>query len=87
MPVISGIMKIMDIANREWWIRVGDAEEGPVDEETFQSRLRAGDVSLKAMVKSNLMKDWEPLLTCVSNDETFRRPSSVPTSPDESPDA
>jgi hypothetical protein len=76
-------MKSMDVSNRQWWIRIGDAEEGPVDEETFQVRLRAGEVSLKAMVKSNYMENWEPLLKYISTDETFRRPSTMPkTDPD-----
>jgi hypothetical protein len=68
----------MDIANRKWWIRVNNAEQGPIDEDDFQQRLRAGEVSLKASVKSNYMTDLEPLLQYVSKDESFRRPSTLP---------
>lgn len=47
-------------------------------EELFQERLRAGKIPLMAEVKSNYMENWEPLLTYISNDETFRRPSTLP---------
>jgi hypothetical protein len=70
----------MDIAYRKWWIRVGDKEEGPIEEEAFQERLRAGKISLSAVIKSNQMDDWQPLLTYISSDETFRRPSRMPAS-------
>ena len=49
-----------------------------MDEEEFQEKLRAGNISLKAVVKSNFMNTWEPLLKYISCDETFRRPSTVP---------
>ena len=68
----------MDVTNRKWWIRIGDVEEGPLGEDEFQEKLRAGDISLKALVKSNFMNDWEPLLKYISCDETFRRPSTMP---------
>jgi hypothetical protein len=68
----------MDIACRKWWIRVGDREEGPIEEEAFQERLRAGKVSLSAVIRSNQMDDWQPLLTYISSDKTFRRPSRMP---------
>ena len=68
----------MDVTTRKWWIRIGDVEQGPMNEDEFQEKLRAGDISLKAVVKSNFMNDWEPLLKYISYDETFRRPSAVP---------
>jgi hypothetical protein len=74
----------MDTANRKWWIRVNGTEQGPIDEDDFQQKLRAGEISLKAAVKSNYMVDFEPLLRYISADETFRRPSTVPPpDPDE----
>ena len=71
----------MDIAEREWSVKVGDDIEGPMPEEEFQERLRDGEFPLHALIKSNFMSDWQPLLTVVSNDETFRRPSTLPPSP------
>jgi hypothetical protein len=69
---------MVDVANRKWWIRTGDVEQGPVDEDCFQEKLRAGEIPLKSVIKSNYMKDWEPLLMYISTDETFRRPSTMP---------
>ena len=68
----------MDISKREWWIKIEDKEEGPLIEEAFQEKLRAGKIPLMALVKSNQMNDWEPLLTYISSDESFRRPSTMP---------
>ncbi len=68
----------MDISKREWWIRIGDDEEGPLSEDAFQDRLRAGEFPLSAEIKSNYMDDWTLLLTVVANDESFRRPSTMP---------
>lgn len=68
----------MDITNREWWIRTDDVEQGPFAEDDFQEKLRAGEIPLKSVVKSNYMTDWEPLLKYISADETFRRPSTMP---------
>lgn len=68
----------MDVSNRTWWIRVGEKEEGPIEEEAFQERLRAGKIPLQASIKSNQMTSFEPLLTYISKDETFRRPSKMP---------
>jgi hypothetical protein len=68
----------MDISKREWWLRLNDVEEGPIGEEQFQERLRAGKIPLNAFIKSNYMSDWEPLLRYISNDDSFRRPSSMP---------
>ena len=81
MPLISGIIDFMDVSTRKWWIRLGNEEKGPLDEESFQEMLRAGEISLRSEVKSNLMSDWAPLLSVVSKDETFRRRSSVPPDP------
>ena len=68
----------MDVSERKWSIKVGEDVEGPMDEEAFQERLRAGKISLSAFIKSNFMNDWEPLLTYISGDKTFRRPSNMP---------
>jgi hypothetical protein len=69
----------MDVSNRQWWIKLGDDEEGPIDERAFQARLRAGRISLQSLIKSNLMTEWEPLLSYISKDESFRRPSTMPS--------
>lgn len=71
----------MDVSTRKWWIRIGNEETGPFDEDLFQDKLRAGEISLRSEVKSNFMSNWEPLLSVVSKDETFRRRSSVPPDP------
>lgn len=71
----------MDVSNRKWWIRTAEGEEGPVCEDPFQDRLRAGLIPLNSMVKSNFMDAWQPLLAIVSTDETFRRPSTIPPVP------
>jgi hypothetical protein len=71
----------MDITNRKWWIRTADNEEGPIDEDSFQDRLRAGLIPLNSKIKSNMMDGWQPLLAIVSTDETFRRPSTIPPMP------
>ena len=68
----------MDISKREWWVRSAGGEEGPIPEETFQDRLRAGDIPLQSEIKSNYMDDWKPLLEIVSSDETFHRRSTPP---------
>ena len=68
----------MDVTTREWQIRIGDIEEGPINEIDFQNRLRAGEIPLKAEAKSNMMDHWKPLLEIISSDASFRRPSSVP---------
>ncbi len=67
-----------DVSRRQWWIRVGDNTEGPLDEAAFQEKLRAGKIPLGAAIKSNMMESWEPLLAYISSDETFRRPSQIP---------
>jgi hypothetical protein len=76
----------MDISKRKWWVKLGDDEEGPLMEEAFQERLRSGHISLRALIKSNFMEKWEPLLSYISADETFRRPSTTPP-PDPAPSA
>jgi hypothetical protein len=68
----------MDVANRKWWIKTVGGEEGPLDEETFQERLRAGKIPLNAVIKSDSMDRWEPLLKYIADDESFRRPSTLP---------
>jgi hypothetical protein len=68
----------MDVSTRKWWIKIGDTEQGPIDEELFQQRLRAGEFPLSSMIKSNYMDNWKPLLSIVATDETFRRPSTAP---------
>ncbi len=68
----------MDTSTREWWIKVKEKEEGPLTEDAFQDRLRAGKIPLSAMIKSSYMEKWEPLLSVVANDQTFRRPSTMP---------
>lgn len=68
----------MDVTKRQWWIKYGDKEEGPLGEEEFQQRLRAGEFPLGSEIKSNFMSKWESLLKIVSSDETFRRPSTMP---------
>lgn len=70
----------MDVSNRKWWIKLGEKVEGPIEEEAFQTRLRAGQIPLQSHIKSNFMDDWEPLLEYISADETFRRPSNLPPS-------
>ena len=74
----SGILNPMDVSKRKWWIKLGDDEEGPMTEGAFQERLRAGRIPLKSLIKSNFMDGWEPLLSYISADETFRRPSTLP---------
>lgn len=74
----------MDVSKRQWWIRVDGVEEGPVTEDDFQGKLRSGEVPLWAEIKSNFMESWSPLLTYIANDETFRRPSSLPPPPPKS---
>jgi hypothetical protein len=81
LPLFSGIIDFMDVSTRKWWIRIGDTEKGPLTEDEFQNQLRAGEISLKAEVKSSLMSTWEPLLAVVSSDKTFRRRSTVPPNP------
>ncbi len=56
-------------------------QDGPLSEDEFQDRLRAGKLPLSASVKSNGMQEWKPLLEVVSTDETFLRPSSMPPPP------
>ena len=68
----------MDVQNRKWWIKNGDVEEGPIDEDDFQSRLRSGEIPLGVMIKSNEMDTWEGLLKIVATDDTFKRPSRMP---------
>ena len=69
----------MDMSKRQWWIRYSDGkEEGPLSEDVFQKRLRAGEIPLGAEIKSNLMDDWSSLLSIVASDETFRRQSTIP---------
>jgi hypothetical protein len=68
----------MDLSQRKWWVRTDEGEEGPIDEEDFQERLRAGDVPLHAELKSNQMDEWKPLLEVISSDESFHRRSTPP---------
>ena len=68
----------MDVSKRKWWVKLGEDEDGPIAEEVFQERLRSGQIPLKSVVKSNFMEQWEPLLSYISVDETFRRPSTLP---------
>jgi hypothetical protein len=68
----------MDVSTRKWWIKIGDLEEGPIDEDVFQKRLRAGEFPLSSFTKSNYMDDWKTLLSIVATDETFRRTSTTP---------
>ncbi len=75
------ILYSMDMSKREWWIRYSDGkEEGPLSEDSFQDRLRAGEIPLGAEIKSSLMDDWESLLSVVASDETFQRQSTLPPS-------
>ncbi len=71
----------MDVSKRTWMVKVDDREEGPIPEETFQQRLRAGEFSLRALIKSSFTDKWEPLLMVVASDESFRRPSTIPPPP------
>ena len=72
----------MDVSDRTWMIKpTGGKKEGPLSEEEFQNKLRAGDVPLTSQVKSNRMKKWTPLIEVITHDETFLRPSSMPPSP------
>ena len=76
---VCGILPPMDIAERTWWVLSTEgAEEGPIPEEEFQERLRAGKIPLGAKIKSNFMSDWEDLLKVITADESFRRPSTMP---------
>ena len=69
----------MDIEKRTWMVKSNTGEtQGPFQEEVFQEKLRAGDIPFYYFLKSNQMKDWQPLLEVVSKDETFRRASTVP---------
>ena len=70
----------IDVSKRHWHIKVDDQEEGPIPEDDFQNRLRAGEIPLTAVIKSNFMDDWKPLLSIVASDQTFRRPSTMPPS-------
>ena len=40
----------MDVSKREWWVRGPDGAEGPIPEETFQDRLRSGDIPLQSEI-------------------------------------
>jgi len=80
--VVCGILFIMDVSERTWMIKpTGGNKEGPLSEEAFQDKLRAGDIPLTSQVKSNRMKKWTPLIEVITSDETFLRPSSMPPSP------
>ncbi|MBN2715360.1 MAG: hypothetical protein JXX14_05865 [Deltaproteobacteria bacterium] len=52
--------------------------QGPFQENVFQEKLRAGEIPFYYFLKSDQMEDWRPLLDVVSNDETFRRASTMP---------
>lgn len=68
----------MDVSKRQWWLRLGDEQLGPLSEDDFQERLRNGEFALEAEVKSSMMDGWKPLLAIVAEDESFRRPSTMP---------
>lgn len=68
----------MDLSQRKWWVRTPEGEEGPISEDDFQDRLRAGNVPLHAEIKSNYMDEWKPLLDVISSDESFHRRSTPP---------
>ncbi|MBN2525928.1 MAG: hypothetical protein JXR76_05995 [Deltaproteobacteria bacterium] len=73
----------MDIEKRTWMIRSNKGETwGPFPEHEFQEKLRAGEFPYYYSLKSNQMKNWQPLLEVVSTDETFRRASTIPPSSD-----
>jgi hypothetical protein len=75
----------MDVSDRTWRVRLKDGEElGPLVEEEFQRRLRAGEFPLGSLIRSDRMGEWKPLLDVVVGDETFRRESTAP--PPEPPD-
>jgi hypothetical protein len=68
----------MNFENRKWWIKTGEGEEGPFIEDVFQERLRSGEIPLGAVIKSDSMDNWQPLLKYIADDESFRRPSTIP---------
>jgi hypothetical protein len=71
----------MSLENRQWWVRVRGVEEGPIPEDVFQDRLRAGEFPLGAEIKSSEMAKWEPLIEVISRDESFHRRSTAPPAP------
>jgi len=72
----------MDTSKRIWVIKTPEGvEEGPLSEEAFQMRLRAGEIPLHFQIKSNFMNGYQPLLLVISTDSTFRRESSLPPPP------
>ncbi|MDD5307828.1 MAG: hypothetical protein PHU25_10950 [Deltaproteobacteria bacterium] len=71
----------MGVENRQWWVRIRDAEEGPIPESAFQDRLRAGEFPLGAEIKSSEMAGFEPLIDVISKDESFHRRSTAPPAP------
>jgi hypothetical protein len=72
----------MDISKRTWQIKTDEEEIlGPFGEEEFQKKLRDGDIPVYYHIKSNYMNSFEPLLSVISKDTTFKRKSTLPPPP------
>lgn len=69
----------MNTEYRTWMVISNTGEtQGPFSEQQFQNKLRAGDFPFFYKIKSNEMTQWRPILDVVSEDQSFRRPSTTP---------
>lgn len=76
------MMNMEDISQRKWWVHLPSGEIGPLDEEEFQTRLRAGEFALNLLVRSDFDNEQKPLVEVITQDPTFRR-TSMPPPPQE----
>lgn len=67
-----------DISQRQWWVRLPEGEIGPLPEEEFQTRLRAGEFALHLEVRCQPTDPWKRLVEIVTQDPSFRRTSVPP---------
>jgi hypothetical protein len=77
------MMNMEDISQRKWWVQLPHGEIGPIEEEEFQTRLRAGEFALNLLVRSNFDQEQKRLVDVVTQDPTFRRTSMPPPPPEE----
>jgi len=54
---------------------------GPLGEEEFQEKLRAGEIPFFYDIRSSAMTDWKPLVKVISEDNSFHRASTTPPPP------
>jgi hypothetical protein len=67
-----------DVSQRKWWVRLPEGEIGPLSEDEFQARLRAGEFALHLEVRCEEQGTWRRLVEVVTHDPTFRRTSVPP---------